>query len=278
MKPQTGDMEAAGATRSAQNAHAEVDASVAIRGISAAYGDVKALANVDLALPSGLFTAIIGPNGAGKSTLLKVLTGTIALTADTIHVCGMDIRQARRVAAVGYVPQETDIDWDFPLSVWDVVLSGRYPRRRLEGGIKRILPASFIGQSHRDVARAAFEDMQITHLAKRPIGALSGGQKKRVFLARAIAQEPQLLLLDEPLAGVDRTSEHLILERLYRFVGTGVTVVMVTHDLPTVRECADLVVLLNRRIAGVGTPEEMLSPDALERGFHQIDRENGIEQ
>ncbi len=251
------------------------DTAISIRGVSAGYGDVPALKNIDLSLPAGRSIAIIGPNGAGKSTLLKVLTGTKRVSSGEITVCGMDIRHARRVAAVGYVPQETEIDWDFPLSVGDVVLSGRYPRRRIEGGIRRVLPARFIGAHHIAAAQEALQDMEIADLKKRPIGALSGGQKKRVFLARAIAQDPQVLLLDEPLAGVDRVSERLILERLKRFVTAGVTVVMVTHDLPTVRECADTVILLNQRIAGVGAPEEMLSGESLERGYHQIDRTYG---
>jgi manganese/iron transport system ATP-binding protein len=251
------------------------ESAISIQGVTAGYGDVPALKSIDLELPGGRFIAIIGPNGAGKSTLLKVLTGTKRVFSGSISVCGMKIGEARRVAAVGYVPQETDIDWDFPLSVGDVVLSGRYPRRRIEGGIRRFLPVRFIGAHHIAIARQALQDMEITDLRDRPIGALSGGQKKRVFLARAIAQEPRVLLLDEPLAGVDRVSERLILERLQRFVAAGVTVVMVTHDLPTVRDYGDTVVLLNQRIAGIGTPEEMLSGESLERGYHQIDRTNG---
>lgn len=247
-------------------------ASLFIQNVSASYGGVVALEQVDLFLPKSSFIAIIGPNGAGKSTLLKIVTGNKRARTGRIEVCGMNIHQARRSAAVGYVPQETDIDWDFPLSVWDVVLSGRYPRSRMEGGIRHLLPPRFIGAHHRAATQVALEDMKIDDLSDRPIGALSGGQKKRVFLARAIAQEPQIMLLDEPLAGVDRRSEALIIERLHRFVSAGVTVIMVTHDLPTVRECADLVVLINRGIAGVGTPEEMLSGEALERGYHALER------
>ncbi|AFG36711.1 metal ABC transporter ATP-binding protein [Spirochaeta africana] len=243
--------------------------SVYAAGISADYGAVRALENVELALPRGQFIAVVGPNGAGKSTLFKLLTGTKRPSSGAMMVNGQDIRHARRANAVGYVPQETDIDWDFPIRVWDVVLSGRYGRCRQDGGLRRFLPPRFIGHSHHEQARQALQRMEIAELANRPIGALSGGQKKRVFLARALAQEPQILLLDEPLAGVDRHSEQIILGILREQCRNGRTVLMVTHDLPTVRETADMVVLVNRTIVAVGNPAEMLAGEALERGYHR---------
>ncbi|MFW5801726.1 MAG: metal ABC transporter ATP-binding protein, partial [Spirochaeta sp.] len=125
------------------------------------------------------------------------------------------------------------------------------------------------GRHHHDKAREAMQRMEISDLRKRPIGALSGGQKKRVFLARALAQEPEILLLDEPLAGVDRHSEKIILDILSSLCKQGKTVIMVTHDLPTVRECADLVVLVNHSIVAFGDPAEMLAGESLERGYHR---------
>ena len=249
-----------------------VPLAIEARGVAADYSGVIALDQVDLQLPSGRFIAVIGPNGAGKSTLLKLLTGLKKPLRGGLRVCGMAIRAARRANAVAYVPQETDIDWTFPITVQDVVLSGRYGRSRQAGGWRYWLPPRFIGASHRALTQQAMEAVQIAGLAHRPIGALSGGQKKRVFIARSIAQEAELLLLDEPLAGVDRHSEQIIIDYLRTFVGRGKSVLMVTHDLPTVRDCADWVVLVSRTIAGVGTPDEMLAPEALEKGYHLIER------
>jgi manganese/iron transport system ATP-binding protein len=241
------------------------------RDVAADYSGHVALHDVHLSLPTGKFIAIIGPNGSGKSTLLKLLTGTKKPSRGHLAVCGMDIRSARRAHAVAYVPQEAAIDWDFPISVWDVVLSGRYGHCHQEGGWRRWLPPRFIGETHRRIATDALRALQIDDLAKRPIGALSGGQKKRVFLARSLAQQPELMLLDEPLAGVDRRSEGIILDQLLAFVARGKSVVMVTHDLPTVQDCADLVVLVSGTIADVGSPQDMLTPASLERGYHFIE-------
>lgn len=243
--------------------------------IAADYSGLVALDDVDLRLPAAQLTAIIGPNGAGKSTLLKLLTGMKKPLRGSLRVCDMDIHAARRANAVAYVPQETDIDWDFPISVRDVVLTGRYGRSRQAGGWRAWLPPRFIGAQHHAKAHAAMAAVQVDDLADRPIGALSGGQKKRVFIARSIAQEANLMLLDEPLAGVDRRSEHIIIDYLKEFVRSGKSVLMVTHDLPTVRDCADWVVLVSRTIAGVGSPEEMLSSEALEKGYHRIERHGG---
>lgn len=242
------------------------------QGVAADYSGLMALDEVDLRLPAARFTAVIGPNGAGKSTLLKLLTGMKKPLRGTLRVCGMDIPAARTANAVAYVPQETDIDWDFPISVRDVVLTGRYGRSRQAGGWRCWLPPRFIGSAHHEKAWQAMQAVQVDDLAERPIGALSGGQKKRVFIARSIAQEAELMLLDEPLAGVDRRSERIIIDYLRDFVNCGKSVLMVTHDLPTVRECADWVVLVSRTIADVGTPRDMLSAEALEKGYHLIEK------
>ncbi len=255
------------ATRPTSVAHA-----VEAHNVAADYAGILALDQVNLDIQVGRFTAIIGPNGAGKSTLLKLLTGTKRPLCGYLRVCGLPIAEARKANAVAYVPQETAIDWDYPITVQDVVLSGRYGHSRIEGGFRRFLPPAFIGHRHREIAQRAMQAMQIEDLAQRPIGALSGGQKKRVFLARSLAQEPRIMLLDEPLAGVDRRSEGIILEHLKRFVAAGQTVIMVTHDLPTVRDCADWVVLISGTVVGVGEPDEMLTPEALERGYHRGER------
>ncbi|SIQ16284.1 manganese/iron transport system ATP-binding protein [Alkalispirochaeta americana] len=243
--------------------------SISLRGVGADYSGVSALEGVDLDLPSQKFIALVGPNGAGKSTLLKLLTGVKRSNRGSIEICGTTLAQARRENLVGYIPQEADIDWDFPLSVYDVVLGGRYGHARHEAGLRRFLPPRFLGSSHHQAVRQALEAVGMEEFARRPIGALSGGQKKRVFLARTLAQHPRVLLLDEPLAGVDRASEELILKVLRRACGEGKTVIMVTHDLPTAREQAELVVLINHGVMGVGAPREMLSSESLERCYHR---------
>lgn len=243
--------------------------SISLRGVGADYSGVSALEGVDLDLPLERFIALVGPNGAGKSTLLKLLTGVKRSNSGSIEICGTTLNQARRDNLVGYIPQEAEIEWDFPLSVYDVVLGGRYGHARRERGIRRFLPPRFLGESHHQAVHRALEAVGMESFARRPIGALSGGQKKRVFLARTLAQNPRVLLLDEPLAGVDRASEALILKVLRQACGEGKTIIMVTHDLPTAREQADLVVLINHGVMGVGTPREMLSNDALERCYHR---------
>ncbi len=239
-----------------------------VNGLSAAYDGPPVLERVSFELHGGELVIILGPNGAGKSTLFKILTGLKHADSGIVSVLDRSIEQARSDGCIAYVPQEEHIDWQFPISVWDVVLTGRYGLLRTEGGIRRFLPARWARRQDRDAVEAALEAVAMLEYRDRPIGALSGGQKKRVFIARALAQEAGLLLLDEPLAGVDQRSEDLIFEVLQSAKEAGRTLLMVTHDLQSAEEHADRLLLLNRTVVAFGTPDTVLTHDNLLQMYH----------
>jgi manganese/zinc/iron transport system ATP- binding protein len=214
---------------------------VAFRDVTVAYGERIALEDVDLEIPAGALMAVIGPNGAGKSTLLKAIAGLVQPTAGSIEVFGADPgREARRVA---YVPQAEVVDWGFPVTVGDVVLMGRVP---LIGW----------GRSPSAADRAAVQDaLETVGMAgedRRQIGSLSGGQRRRVFLARALAARPDLYLLDEPVTGVDATTEEDLMQVLEDEAASGRTVIATTHDLAAAAHHFHQVALVNGRIVAVG--------------------------
>ncbi len=241
---------------------------VGVYELSAAYDGPPVLEDVSFELARGELVIILGPNGAGKSTLFKILTGLKTASSGRISVLGHSIGAARAEGCIAYVPQEEHIDWQFPISVWDVVFTGRYGLLRNEGGVKRFLPARWARREDREAVAAALNAVAMYEYRDRPIGALSGGQKKRVFLARALAQEAAVLLLDEPLAGVDRRSEDLIFDVLQRAKAEGRTLLMVTHDLQSAEEHGDRLLLLNRSVIALGSPDEVLSHDNLLQMFH----------
>ncbi|AVI63316.1 metal ABC transporter ATP-binding protein [Halomonas sp. GFAJ-1] len=234
-------------------------AAIDITALYAAYHRQPVLENINLSFPAGKWTAIVGPNGAGKSTLFHVLTGSMKPLRGRVDAFGEPIAIQRKAGNIAYMAQREAIEWDFPISVWETVMGGRYGHMRRDALWRRLLPARWYAPSHQQVVRKALEDVDMLALADQPIGALSGGQKKRVLLARTLAQQAKILLLDEPLAGVDPPSEQLILNVLKREREAGRTVVMVTHDMPGARRYVDHVVLINRIVRGVGSPEEMLS-------------------
>ncbi len=238
---------------------------VEIADLSVAYDSALALDKVDLALPAGQLIAVAGPNGAGKSTLLRTLVGSLKPRSGRVLIHGEDAERQRRSGQIAYMPQHEQVDWDFPLSVGDVVLCGRYGRMRMEGGWRRFLLPVMASDRHRDAAREALQAVDMEDNIDRPIETLSGGQRKRVLLARALAQDARLLLLDEPLVGVDRRSEELIMRVLCRQRDQGRTVVMVTHDIAGARRDADFAVLINRRVVGAGDPNKLLSDDMISR-------------
>ncbi|MCL5425649.1 MAG: ABC transporter ATP-binding protein [Gammaproteobacteria bacterium] len=230
-----------------------------IKGLYAAYQRQPVLENINLQFPAGKWTAIVGPNGAGKSTLFHVLTGSMKPLRGSVQAFDQPISSHRKAGHIAYMAQREAIEWDFPVSVWETVMGGRYGHMRHDPLWRRLLPSRWYDPRHAEAVREALTAVDMLGLAERPIGALSGGQKKRVLLARALAQQASILLLDEPLAGVDPPSERLILDVLARERLAGRTVIMVTHDMPGARRHVDHVVLINRFIRGVGSPDEMLS-------------------
>lgn len=238
-------------------------AAIEITGLYAAYQRQTVLEDIHLTFPAGKWTAIVGPNGAGKSTLFHVLTGSMKPLQGSVKAFDEPIAKHRRAGRIAYMAQREAIEWDFPVSVWDTVMGGRYGHMRSDALWRRLLPARWYHARHSEAVHDALVAVNMLDLADRPIGALSGGQKKRVLLARALAQQASILLLDEPLAGVDPPSEKLILSVLRREREAGKTVIMVTHDMPGARRYVDHVVLINRFVRGTGTPEEMLSETKL---------------
>jgi manganese/zinc/iron transport system ATP- binding protein len=229
---------------------------VAVHDLTVAYRTQPVLWDIGLELPPGQLIAIVGPNGAGKSTLLKAMLGLVAPITGWVKIFGKPYGQRR--TWVGYVPQRESVDWDFPASALDVVLMGLYGR---VGWLRR--PRAH----HREMARACLRKVGLEEFAHRQISQLSGGQQQRVFLARALAQEARLYLMDEPFAGVDATTERAILTLLQELRAEGRTVVAVHHDLQTVSEYFDHVVLLNMRLVAEGPIESTFTTENLQRTY-----------
>ena len=229
---------------------------LAVRDLTVAYREDPVLWDIDLTVPSGTLMGIVGPNGAGKTTLLQAILGIVTPAAGQVRIFDQPYDEARD--RVGYVPQRGSVDWDFPTNALDVVLMGLYGRL---GWMRRP------GAEERDEAYAALEQVGMADYADRQISQLSGGQQQRVFLARALVQEADLYFMDEPLQGVDATTERAIFDLLHTLQERNCTVVAVHHDLQTVQEYFDHVLLLNvRRIAG-GPVEEAFTEDNLRRTY-----------
>ncbi|EWH02301.1 metal ABC transporter ATP-binding protein [Halomonas sp. BC04] len=177
------------------------------RGLYAAYQDQPVLMDVSLSLPQGKWSAIIGPNGAGKSTLFNLLIGNLSPLRGELRVFNEPAAMHRRAGHIAYMAQRENMEWDFPISVWETVMTGRYGLMRTDPLWRRLLPQRWSNPAHAAAVEEALEAVDMASYARQPIGALSGGQKKRVLLARALAQQASILLLDEPLAGVDSPSE-----------------------------------------------------------------------
>ncbi|RZQ65204.1 metal ABC transporter ATP-binding protein [Amycolatopsis suaedae] len=231
---------------------------IQVTGVTVHYGEVLALDSVSLALEAGRVCGLVGMNGSGKSTLFKTITGMIRPDHGTVRIRGGSPARARRAGVLGYVPQSEAVDWAFPLSVRDVVMTGRYGHL---GFTRRPRRADHEAVDH------ALERVELTELAGRQIGALSGGQRKRAFVARGIAQEADILLLDEPFAGVDKRSEATITRLLRELAGAGAAVLISTHDLHALPGLADEAVLLMRTVLAHGTPDDVLRPENLALAF-----------
>ena len=217
-----------------------------------------ALVDASFAIPTGTITALVGMNGSGKSTLFKAIMGFVPVTGGSITVLGTSVRAALKSNIVAYVPQSEDIDWNFPVLVEDAVMMGRYGRMNWLRTAKR--------EDH-EAVDAALERVGMADYRKRQIGELSGGQKKRVFLARALAQDGRVILLDEPFTGVDVKTEDTITELLRGLRDEGRVMLVSTHNLGSVPEFCDRAVLLNRTVLAAGLTEEVFTHANLERAF-----------
>lgn len=233
-------------------------AAIEVSSLTVHYGEVLALDGASLAISPGRVCGLIGVNGSGKSTLFKSIMGVVRPDAGTVRILGGSSADARKRGSVSYVPQSEQVDWDFPLSVRDVVMTGRYGHL----GITRRPKA----RDHAAVD-AALERVELTDLASRQIGQLSGGQRKRAFVARGVAQEAQVLLLDEPFAGVDTRSQATMTRLLHELAAQGVCILIATHDLGSLPELADEAVLFNRRVLLHSSPEEIIRPENLALAF-----------
>jgi ABC-type Mn2+/Zn2+ transport system ATPase subunit len=236
--------------------HARAHADVWLSDVTAGYGDRVALESVSLAVEAGSLLAVVGPNGAGKSTLLKLMAGLLRPWHGRVEVLGHPAgQQARRVA---YVPQAELVDWSFPVTVNDVVMMGRYPAL---GRFRRP------GPDDRRAVAAALEQVGMADHASTQIGALSGGQRRRVFLARALAAGPDLYLLDEPVTGVDATTQEDLMDILEAEARHGHTVVATTHDLACAAQRFQQVAAVNRTIIAHGPSSLILDPDVLAKTY-----------
>ena len=227
-----------------------------IEDLTVSYSDKPVLWDIDLNVPPGVLAAIVGPNGAGKSTLIKTVLGLIKPAAGHVYIHGKPYKEQRR--RVGYVPQRSSVDWDFPTTSLDVVTMGLYGQL---GWFKRP------GRKERELAEAALEQVGMSAFAERQISQLSGGQQQRVFLARALVQDADVYFMDEPMAGVDATTERAIIELLKALRERGKTVIVVHHDLQTVSTYFDWMVLLNVRLIEQGPIEEVYTAENLRAAY-----------
>ncbi len=231
---------------------------IAVEHLTVRYGDVLAVDDASIEIGAGRVCGLVGMNGSGKSTLFKAIMGMVRPDEGRIAIDGGPAKAARKAGAIGYVPQSEDVDWSFPLSVRDVVMMGRYG---FQGPTRRARRADHEAVDH------ALERVELADLAGRQIGALSGGQRKRAFVARGIAQGARILLLDEPFAGVDKRTEATVTDLLRELADGGATVLVSTHDLHALADLADEAILFLRRVLVHGAPEVVLQPEHLVRAF-----------
>jgi manganese/zinc/iron transport system ATP- binding protein len=229
---------------------------LSVHGLTVAYHRKPVLWDVSYEAPDRRLVAIVGPNGAGKSTLIKACLGLVPKAAGSVEVYGRPVGRQRRL--IGYVPQRGSVDWDFPVSALEVVAMGRY------GMLGWCRPVT---RRHREAARACLAEVGMADYADRQISQLSGGQQQRVFLARALAQEARLYFMDEPFAGVDAATEQAIVGTLRRLRQEGRTVICVHHDLQTVADYFDHVLLLNMRVVAAGTVAQAFTAANLKKTY-----------
>lgn len=227
-------------------------ATIEVQNLTVSYGPKPALLDISLSIDKGLLVGVIGPNGAGKSTLVKAILGFVKQDVGTVRILGIPAEKAKGLVA--YVPQRGAVDWDFPIRVKEVAMMGRY------GNIPWYRNP---GKNDWKIVEEALEMVRMKEFGDRQIGQLSGGQQQRVFMARALAQGSEILLLDEPFAGVDAATERAILDVLDRAKSAGRTLVVVHHDLATASEYFDRLVLIKQRLYAYGPPGAVLQEDLL---------------
>lgn len=232
---------------------------VEVHDLTVAYHEQPALWDVDLIVPSGTLMGIVGPNGAGKSTLLKAILGLVRPVAGEVLIQGRPYAEMRK--SVAYVPQRGSVDWDFPASVYDIVLMGTYGRL---GWIRRA------GRAEKAEALSAIAKVGLSEFADRQIGQLSGGQQQRTFLARALVQNADVLILDEPFQGIDALTERAVVNLLRELRDRGKTLLVVHHDLGSVPEYFDAVTLLNVRVIASGPTAEIFTKANIDRAYGSL--------
>ncbi len=222
-----------------------------IVGVDVSYNGTNALHDINVEIPSGARVAVVGPNGAGKTTFLQVIAGTLEPSAGQVNVFG---HGPHGHVCIAYVPQRSQVDWAFPVTVKDVVMMGR---------IRKLGFLQWPRHHDWEIVSDALKQVEMLSHIDAPIGELSGGQQQRVFLAQALAQEAEILLLDEPLTGLDLPSQETILDLLDKLHAMGITLLVSTHDLNMAAERFDQILLLNRRVVAFGTPTEALTQPSL---------------
>lgn len=229
---------------------------IEVHNLTTTYGGAPVLWDVDFELPAGQIIGVIGPNGSGKTTLLKTIMGLLEPSSGYVKIFNQDLAKMRE--RIAYVPQRESVDWDFPASVYDVVMMGRYKKNNL---FKRT------NKTDIEIVEECIEKVGLTEFRNRQIAQLSGGQQQRVFIARALAQKAEIYLMDEPFVGVDAATENSILNLLEEMRNTGKTVLIIHHDLQTVSDYFDYLVLLNTRLIAKGTPQDVLTKENLSNAY-----------
>lgn len=232
---------------------------IEIKHLNISYYDHLVLNDINLNIPKGVMCAISGPNGAGKTTLVKSILNFIPHLTGSIKVNGKDLK--KEIDNISYVPQKESVNWQFPTTVSDVVLMGTY---RELGWFKRP------GKTQKDKANQAMKQLGILDLANKEIASLSGGQQQRVFLARMLCQDADIIFLDEPLVGIDKKSEQIIMNILNQLKGEGKTIIVVHHDLATIEKYFDYLVLVNHKIVTSGYVKDIFTPDNINQAYGEF--------
>lgn len=232
---------------------------IEIKHLNVSYYEQLVLNDINLNIPKGVMCAISGPNGAGKTTLVKSILNFIPHLTGNIKINGKDLKQ--EIDNISYVPQKESVNWQFPTTVSDVVLMGTY---RELGWFKRP------GKAQKDKANQAMKQLGILDLANKEIASLSGGQQQRVFLARMLCQEADIIFLDEPLVGIDKKSEQIIMNILNHLKKEGKTIIVVHHDLATIEKYFDYLVLVNHKIVTSGYVKDIFTPDNINKAYGEF--------